>query len=227
MSGMDFYHVLLDYPAVSAPDPAAFRKTLEVCGIRPVAPFVVDDIHRRLVALKFVHVSELFPMLQYADGPAWDRQTGPYEPDPAALASAERCFEEAKGYPAFESDELDVVSSDLWEELYKAGKPGLFQYCRNHPQAVQILTPEEKGDIIRMFFRRMFPRCLEVAAGGEYARLLRGLRIPEADWPPRGEVPFGLLKRFTQEVGRLGRGFLAADPVAWWYANEASLPDLT
>ena len=49
---------------------------------------------------------------------------------------------------------------------------------------------------------------------------------PPDDWPSAEQTPFGLLKRFSQEIGTQDNSFQVEDPIAWWNANEAYIPDL-
>lgn len=203
-----------------------FRRDLDLYGIRPVGGNSHEGLLDRLVNEDFGHISELYPALAYQECPAWDARVGPYEPDPVALSLAQEAFEEAKGLPASDGDELDNVTSDIWDSLYKLGKPALLIYCRNYPQAWSVQTPVERGEIIRCFFETISGQVSRIARIPDLPRLLRSLRVPADDWPPAGETPFGLLKRLSQEIGKLDRSFQVPDPMAWWHANESYIPDL-
>jgi hypothetical protein len=185
-----------------------------------------ESLLDRLVYEKFCHISELYPELAYQDCPAWEARVQPYLPDPVILSRAQESFELAKPWPAFEGDELDNISSGLWDQLYKTGRPALLIYCQNHSEAIGVRTPVERGEVIRWFFQGIQDRVSKIAEIPDFPRLLGSLRVPPDDWPSPGQTPFGLLKRFSQEIGAQDNSFQVEDPVAWWNANEAYIPDL-
>jgi hypothetical protein len=89
-----------------------------------------------------------------------------------------------------------------------------------------VRTPQERGEVIRWFFRAIQGRLFQYAEKGDFPRLLRALRVPLDDWPGRGETPFGLLMRFSVEIANQDRSFEVADPADWWHENEVYIPDL-
>jgi hypothetical protein len=100
-------------------------------------------------------------------------------------------------------------------------------YCRSHEQAISVRTPQERGDVIRWFFRAIQSRISHVAETADFPRLLRALRVPLDDWPAGGQTPFGLLKQFSLKIGSQDRSFGVEDPAEWWHENEAYIPDLS
>jgi len=232
---VDFYHVLVRFATSRFFDAGAtpqklvdaFRRELDLFGIRPVRGDDYEGLLDRLLSSKFTHISELYPELAYQDCPAWDARIRPYAPDPALLSQAEELFELAKPCPAFEGDDLDNIRSDPWDRLYELGKPALLVYCGNHAQAIGVSTPIERGEVIRCFFGTLYDRVSRVAELPDFPELLRSLRVPPDDWPPAGQAPFGLLKHFSQAIGSQDRKFQVEDPHAWWHQNEATIPDLS
>jgi hypothetical protein len=230
----DLWHVVTRFTRLFESDPESkrkefslgFRRVLEVCGLRAARGVTLDELEDRIVRGQVRDFSELYPLLEYADGPTWESRSGSYLPDPKALAKAQKCFDRAKGEAPVQQDELDLGPSEEWAAFDSLGKAALYLYCRNHEQAIQVLTPEDKGSVIRSFLTQIHRASLDVAETGEFQRLSEGMRIPSDQWPPSGATPFGLLQRLTKDLESQGRSFLVADPEAWWQANESHLPDL-
>jgi hypothetical protein len=140
---MNFSHLLLPFGTSRFMNPEVtpesllvpFRRVLDLHGICPVAGSTYEGLLDQIVYGKFSHISDVYPQLAYQDCPAWDARAGPYIPDHAVLSRVQELFDIAKPWPICEGDELDNISSDLWESLYDLGKPALLVYCRSHKQA--------------------------------------------------------------------------------------------
>jgi len=232
---MGFHDLLLPFATRRFLDPEItpaslldpFRRILDIHGICPVPGSTYEGLLEALLSGTYSHISDLYPQLAYQDCPVWDARAGPYLPGPAVLSRARELFDIAKPWPTCESDELDNVSNDDWDRLYDLGKPALLIYCRSHEQAVCVGTPQERGWVVRSFFRAIQGRASKVVEQSDYPRLLRSLRVPLDDWPAAGQAPFGLLKRFSLEIGSQDRSFQVEDPVEWWHENEVYIPDLS
>jgi hypothetical protein len=203
----------------------SFRRNLEVRALGPMAGASHESLLSQLVQGQFGHISEIQAKVEYRVVPPWPRPAGPYAPLPEALSSAESLFAEARTLPPYEDDLLDNISVDEWDKLYALGKVGLWVYCRNHASAELVTDPRVRGGVIQSFLRLIDHEASRIVDIPDFRTLAASLRLDSAFLPPHPETPIGLLKEFSRLLD-VDRTFEVKDPLEWWRAHEAVIPDL-